>query len=334
MTEAQGIPFFITEFCTYEHDNSGIWMRRKTFRLANTRPHSPDNPLGWRQKGEVFEEFLSKANRLPSRDKRICTTEMKIEVSSNFLADWFSGRDGIEAQGPDETMITDDDCVKGHRRYGGLKPDDVLLRRRAYCRTCPPKRPAQLWRDYTAADITGRKIDKLPLFMSFVGLRADEGKRLTKMHKCRPAGEHNEARRAPLADNRITKKDVDNFWHRQPWNLGMPSAFGNCTFCYLKSARKLGRIAAMLKEAGELRPGTPLDLAWWSRIETLYGRSPDTEIPAKFKDVDNGVNSVGFFDVHDGVSYETIQAEGGENRKQSHLWDNDDFDELGCDCTD
>ena len=43
----------------------------------------------------------------------------------------------------------------------------------------------------------------------------------------------------PLIDWRITKKDVQNFWYSQSFNLQLPEHKGNCKWCWKKSDRKL-----------------------------------------------------------------------------------------------
>ena len=59
LAEQQGLPFFWLEFCTYEDAVRGDWTRRPAYRLVNQQPSGPDNPRGYRHRGEVFEEMLS-----------------------------------------------------------------------------------------------------------------------------------------------------------------------------------------------------------------------------------------------------------------------------------
>lgn len=48
----------------------------------------------------------------------------------------------------------------------------------------------------------------------------------------------------PLIDAKITKDDVHKFWATQPFDLMIPGDhYGNCTFCYKKTDRKLMTLA-------------------------------------------------------------------------------------------
>ena len=63
--EERGIPFFLTEFQTYEDARRGEWRRLPSYRLVNDRPFSDRNPDGYRWRGEIFEEMLSYKGYLP-----------------------------------------------------------------------------------------------------------------------------------------------------------------------------------------------------------------------------------------------------------------------------
>ena len=348
-TEKFGIPFFMTEFCTYEAETSIGISRRPTYRLVNSMPYSDSNPGGYRSRGEVFEEFFSKSNRLPSRDRRICTSELKLDVSMRFLMDWFRRPDGPPELGKPEIRMTDDHLVAEHALRQGRKSREVLLRRRKYLRTCSPIRRSQAWQDFTTAKIDGAHFNpdvqySKSTFLSLVGLRADEGRRVKKLHSCDQEIGAGEVRRAPLADNEFREADVDAFWREQPWNLAIPSHLGNCTFCFMKSPNKLRQIAADLSRVENSDfAGTPMDIDWWSRMERSYGRAPGTEALEESKLVGKSefqkaqmmaVERVGFFEVHHGVSFESIKddAEHGKMRQDSLL--EDELDHLGCFCND
>ena len=355
-TEWRGIPFFLTEFCTYEAELGELWTRRKSFKMINDRPHSKSNPHGYRaEKGEVFEEMLSRGNLTPDRTKRICTNEMKVEVTKNFLSYWFSGVDGIPSLGPEDgkSHITDNDFIQSHRKYGGQKPDDVLLKRREFLKEISPTRPQQSWKDYTAVNfilppslknpdeeiVNPDKLSVEKKFAVILGIRADEQQRLkdyTTLKKCRP-GPHDfgktEVKFAPLADFGITKEDVDDFWSRQDWDLGIDSMFGNCTFCFLKGERKLRRIAVEMMKSdpeGKLK-GTPCDIDWWVDREKKYGLSKKEVVSEAHKG--NGVDFIGFFGIHSGISYKSIK-EGAEHDKEHPPLFDEPETEIACYCTD
>lgn len=77
---------------------------------------------------------------------------------------------------------------------------------------------------------------------SVVGLRADEQRRVLRM-RARDCGSRTGAHAAlPLADARVTERDVLAWWKRQPFDLGIPAAAGNCVLCMLKARTKLLRL--------------------------------------------------------------------------------------------
>jgi 3'-phosphoadenosine 5'-phosphosulfate sulfotransferase (PAPS reductase)/FAD synthetase len=47
----------------------------------------------------------------------------------------------------------------------------------------------------------------------------------------------------PLSDWGVTKTDVLDFWAKQPFTLDLPEHYGNCTWCWKKSPRKLMTLA-------------------------------------------------------------------------------------------
>ena len=74
---------------------------------------------------------------------------------------------------------------------------------------------------------------------SFIGIRADEPKRVVKFRaNPNPEGKH-ETVYLPLAQDNISSKDVSNFWKQQDFDLGLPNIngktmHGNCDLCMLK----------------------------------------------------------------------------------------------------
>ena len=74
---------------------------------------------------------------------------------------------------------------------------------------------------------------------SVVGLRADEPRRVWRM-RAMNCGSRTGGRAAlPLADARVTERDVLAWWQEQPFDLGLPGYAGNCTLCFLKGRGKL-----------------------------------------------------------------------------------------------
>lgn len=109
----------------------------------------------------------------------------------------------------------------------------------------------------------------------YVGLRADEPERITKMRA------RNEKRKvgneeAPLNDAGITKADVLKYWGTKPYDLEIPEYLGNCTACFLKDEADLATAL--------LDPET--DAQWWLGIEEDYapmrrGRTSYAEVLAE-----------------------------------------------------
>jgi len=95
-----------------------------------------------------------------------------------------------------------------------------------------------------------------------LGIRADEPKRLAKFR----ANPHPETKAEtivlPLAEMRVTAKDVGNFWRAQPFDLELPNMggktmHGNCDLCFLKPARQ---VASLIQEK-------PERAVWWAKQE-------------------------------------------------------------------
>lgn len=88
-----------------------------------------------------------------------------------------------------------------------------------------------------------------------VGMRADEIDRVGKDHKTNNTF-------YPLMDNKLTTKDRNRFWNKQPIVLEIPAYKGNCDLCFEKSNRKL---MTVINEDRKL-------CGWWQRMEYKYSR--------------------------------------------------------------
>lgn len=89
-------------------------------------------------------------------------------------------------------------------------------------------------------------------FFSWIGVRADEPRRVAKVTRDR----------APLAAAGITAQDVGAFWRSQPFDLELPNnngktMHGNCDLCFLKPA---AQVQALIAEK-------PERATWWARME-------------------------------------------------------------------
>lgn len=99
----------------------------------------------------------------------------------------------------------------------------------------------------------------------FVGIRADEQRRVAKI-RARPSPETvKETMCLPLADAGVTLAEVHEFWQKQPFRLGLPTnaqgrtTAGNCDLCFLKPT---AQIASLIHE----RPERAI---WWAKMESL-----------------------------------------------------------------
>jgi 3'-phosphoadenosine 5'-phosphosulfate sulfotransferase (PAPS reductase)/FAD synthetase len=88
-------------------------------------------------------------------------------------------------------------------------------------------------------------------YANVVGLRYDESNRVKK----------GRARGSimPLADAKVSNRDVRAFWARQDFDLGLLPFEGNCDGCFLKARPKLWEIE-------RTKPGS---LQWWADMEVI-----------------------------------------------------------------
>ena len=97
---------------------------------------------------------------------------------------------------------------------------------------------------------------------TFIGIRADEPRRVVKFRaNPNPEGKH-ETVHLPLAQDGISSKDVSNFWKQQDFDLGLPNIngktmHGNCDLCMLKPK---AQILSLIQEK-------PERALWWIKQE-------------------------------------------------------------------
>ena len=236
------IPVFWVEFQTYEDARRGQWRRLPSYRLVNDRPRSADNPDGFHWRGEVFEELVSHTAYLPNRHRRVCTAELKLGPTRKFLADWLANKPVIDALGhaSGHSRVDLDEMYRRHLRAGGSVPRDILLDKRRFVLGRPPRRPAQAYADFcgafrtfddsrTTADVFGGRAALgagAAEYVVLIGLRGDEPLRIARV---RARGDNPHARGAhdgehvymPLEGMRTRREDVNRFWSRQDWDLGL-----------------------------------------------------------------------------------------------------------------
>ena len=353
VSQQYGVPFFWIEFQTYEDARSGEWTRLPAYRLVNGRPRSDENPDGFQWRGEVFEELLSWTGYVPNQFSRICTRHLKLEATRLFLKDWLASKNGIPRLGHygASSRVDDDTMYRRHLRKRGGVPKDIFLEKRAYGRARPHFRPAQRfadfcqnWRAFENPSLAGRALGDKAVFgkggveyVAMVGLRGDEQIRVKRVEQRNmahgPSGYEGEHVYMPLATMSTTREDVNTFWDRQDWDLALPAQGGlsNCVYCFLKGVQNLRAVHDRMSSEKETEvegfgplQDTPCDLAWWNRVEHLYGR--DLEAEQRNIQEGSGVQRIGFFG-GSRFSYDLL-ANGGKSEIN-------EFSNtiLPCDCT-
>ena len=347
-SQAYGIPFFQTEFQTYEDARKGEWTRLPTYRLVNDQPKSSDNPNGFHWQGEVYEELLSWAGFVPNQFNRICTRHLKLEVTRNFLRDWLASRPSIPRLGHygDTSRIDLDIAFERHKRNGGGVPQDIFLRKRAYVWSRPHFRPEQRyeeycpdWKPFQNIALEGKSFgDKAKFgkggveYVAMVGLRSDEPHRMQRILDRNEGTEGYEGEHVymPLGDMAVTRDDVNAFWDSQNWDLSLPNdaSMSNCVYCFLKGAANLDLVHARMENEkttkatgfGQLT-STPCDVSWWARIESEYGR----DLLAEGRQTRSNIKHIGFFN-KENVSFKALHR-GLDLVEYADTM-------LPCDCTD
>jgi hypothetical protein len=273
--------------------------------------------------------MISLGGFLPSMISRVCTLSMKIFITNAFLSDWFAQKKSIERLGHygDSPKMSDEDVKKTHAKNGGGVPDDILLSKKVFVRSCAFVREKQFWKDWTKADIAidndilrdsvlGNKAqlygDLAIDYVSVLGIRIDEQRRIAKIENRIDEAQgnqgkslfnqpHGESIYAPLVDDNITQEQVIEFWEQQNFNLKLSNTglFSNCLYCPLKSKAKLQQIATLQLEKN-IEEDTPESINWWINIEKKYSRDlvaegrPITKESTKFVGFFGGINKFVF----------------------------------------
>ena len=311
MEGGHGVPCFWYEFCTVETVARNGWTRVGSYRLVRrVRASAADDPAvpGYRDDGTAFEEMVSLQGMIPNRSVRMCTQRLKLLPGLELLAHWLGGGPGPPLAGHSHprSLVSAEDAAERSRGKRLTKAERAAVKSFAYSRDW--RRPAQAWRDFTtaavsrpasgprpSADIAGRTGNPAK-YVCLLGLRADEPARVTRAHfdamvadgatsaSCRygthPAGE---AVATPLADHGAGKPAVDEFWRRQPYDLGIDGKAGNCVYCFMKGENALRRLAAgELTNEGPAMSG-PAGIEWWADIERRYAGTSDSPNAKRFK---------------------------------------------------
>jgi hypothetical protein len=90
-------------------------------------------------------------------------------------------------------------------------------------------------------------------YTTCIGIRSDEFDRMSTKRKEYKFW-------YPLVNANWDRQAVDDWWDKQPFNLGIPEHLGNCTWCFKKTLKKLKRVARE----------RPDDFEFPKRMEELY----------------------------------------------------------------
>lgn len=342
-----GVPFFQIEFQTYEDSRRGVYTRLPSYRMVNDRPNSAENPDGFHWRGEIFQELLSWSGYVPNQFNRICTKHLKLQITRDFLKDWLAAKPTTPRLGHygNGSRMDPDDAYERHVQSQGSVPKDIYLQKRAYAWQRPHVRPEQAfsdyfpeWKPFDNPVLQGKRFgDKARFgkngveYVAFIGLRGDEPHRVQRVES-RSAQEteyEGEHVYMPLADLAVSRDDVNAFWDLQGWDLSLPKdvSLSNCVYCFLKGAanlRGVHRRMHAVRDGSEpgfgAFAGTPCDLAWWSRLETDYGR----DLKAERRETRSSATHIGFFG-SSGFTYDTVASEGDLGDFAATM--------LPCDCT-
>lgn len=346
------IPFFWLEYQTYEDARNGEYTRLPSYRLVNVEPRSETNPDGYHWRGEVYEELLSWNGFVPTIFQRTCTQSLKLETTRAFLKEWFANKPQTERLGHfgKSSRLEDDDLYERHLRNGGGVPREIFLDKKQFARERPICRQAQFYADFStpAREFKSSYLDENVFgesvvfgedgveYLSFVGLRADEPHRVARVRQRNSGGPESasyggEHAYMPLFDMDVTRKDVENFWKKQNWNLELDPKDGlsNCTYCFLKGLKVLQNAhIALGAVVDEELQNTPCDLKWWVNLERKYGRDMKAENRRIKREIPN--DFIGFFGAKSAFSYQRLAEAPSQKDCLTEFADSI----LPCDCTD
>lgn len=107
-----------------------------------------------------------------------------------------------------------------------------------------------------------RDVVGLDSWDAIIGIRADEPRRYHRMMAANEKGGNRWENVTPMYHAGVLKADVNSFWARQLFDLGIDSNLGNCDLCFLKSPEKI--IRAIIENPDAAR--------WWIEAEERTGQ--------------------------------------------------------------
>jgi 3'-phosphoadenosine 5'-phosphosulfate sulfotransferase (PAPS reductase)/FAD synthetase len=97
---------------------------------------------------------------------------------------------------------------------------------------------------------------------AIIGIRYDEPRRYHRMMSANEKKLNRWQTSCPMYESRVIKEQVNEFWSKQSFDLGMHSDFGNCDLCFLKHESKIMRALTENPTAAD----------WWVEQEFHTGQ--------------------------------------------------------------
>lgn len=220
---------------------------------------------GGRTSGYMLWRVLESNGGLPDNAVVVfANTGKEEEATLQFVQDcasnwnipivWLEWREAIEPE--NKFAIVDVDTAS---RDG--EPFEALIRKRNYlpnpiARFCTVELKVLTCANYCRYCLGWDEWD------NFVGIRADEPKRVAKIRDNPSGGTKGIFRLMPLVNAGVNRHDVAKFWSAQKFDLGLPNVggvtyHGNCDLCFLKNA---SQILSLISEK-------PQRALWWIHQE-------------------------------------------------------------------
>lgn len=127
-------------------------------------------------------------------------------------------------------------------------------------------------------------------FTTFVGIRADEPRRVAKMK------DNQDEKLTPLATAGVGNAEVLSFWKQQPFDLELITVEGNsllsnCDLCFLK---KPSHLLSLVKD-------NPQRAVWWASMEDKLNARFNQALPSYKELADFASKQIDMFDDIDGI---------------------------------
>lgn len=219
---------------------------------------------GGRTSGYMLHQILEANQGLPDKAKVVfANTGREMPETLDFVQEC-ADRWNVQITWLEYTRINNRvnyKVVNHNNAARNGEPLEELFLSRSYLpnvvsRFCTAEAKVRTIKRYLVTELKWKK------WFSCIGIRADEARRIKTESKDRWTFWY------PLYEDNITKKEIMEFWNKQPFNLNLvgPNGVtpkGNCDGCFLKSEATL---AMMWREH-------PERMQWWADMEDKIGSS-------------------------------------------------------------